>query len=164
MVGDISAKVYIIEFSEYECPYCKTMEPVIGKIIREYHGSVALVRFNLPLPSHEHSMGAAMAAECASRLERYGEYHSFLFEHPEYVESANWLKLAVIAGVSDTAGFRSCINDSDAKGSIEREVDFARELGVRGAPTFVVNGHVQMGAVDERRMKMIIERSLREMR
>ncbi len=90
MVGDTSAEVYIVEFFDYQCPYCEEMEPVLGKILEEYHGRVALVRFDLPLPSHRHSMGAAIAAMCAAREGRYGQYHSLLFDHQEYVRRAEW--------------------------------------------------------------------------
>ncbi len=72
------------------------------------------------------------------------------------------MALAVMAGVSDTVAFRSCINGSDSKRIIENEIDLARQSRVQGTPTFVVNGHVRVGAVDGGTLKMLIEQSLNE--
>lgn len=160
VVGDTSARVNIIEFSDYECPYCRTMEPVLGRILKKYRGQVNLVRFDLPLPTHQNALEAAFAAECASHQERYNQYHSLLFEFPRLVKAREWVRLAGMAGVSDTARFHLCLDSDEASNRIERRIEIAKQFEIPGTPTFVVNGYVQVGAVEERQLEEMIERSL----
>ncbi len=163
-VGDTSALVYVIEFSDYQCPYCKTMEPVIERVLKKYQGLVTLVRYDLPLRSHPHALEAALAVECASLQQRYDQYHDLLFEYPEHLNEGEWVRLALLAGVRDTARFRQCIRSNEQGRSVDHEINVAKRFAVQGTPTFVVNGFVLIGAVEEPVLESMIERILSELR
>lgn len=162
VTGGKDPSVYIIEFSDYECPYCGAMEPVLQKIIKKYEGRIGLVRYDFPLPSHPRAMDAALAAYCASDQGRYDSYHKLLFSNTNMIEQNDWIGLAILAGIGDTSRFCGCMERKDGLAFIQREIETARSIGIYATPTFVVNGHVLIGSMDGVQLDNAVSRALRE--
>ncbi len=78
IIGNRDAAVYIVEFFDYECPYCKEMEMVLKKLINKYKDRISLIRYNFPLPNHKYSYDAAIASLCASKQDKYENFHEIL--------------------------------------------------------------------------------------
>ncbi|MCA9608194.1 MAG: thioredoxin domain-containing protein [Myxococcales bacterium] len=137
--GSQMAQVTIVEFSDFECPYCGRAHPLLQQVLREFEGRVRLVFMYYPLSNHPHAMPAARAAVAAGNQDRFWEMHDLLFEHqqqlePEHIESyAEQLDL-------DMDRFRADMESTATQDRIEANKEVGREAGVEGTPSFFVNG------------------------
>lgn len=138
-LGSDAAKIGIVEFSDYECPYCRTSQTkLLPQVKKEYidTGVVRYVHKDYPLVSiHSQAAPAAIAAACAGSQGRFWDMHEALFANPLrdalYPELARKLKL-------DEQRFSACLNDVAPRQAIYRDVQEARRLGISGTPSFVV--------------------------
>ncbi len=138
--GDKNAPVTIIEFSDYECPFCKrSYDNVVTKIDEEYisKGKVKLVFRDYPLPFHKKAIPAAVAANCAGEQGKYWEVHDFLFENPGKLDAASVISSAAGIGL-DKAKFEACVNDKSKEKEIEKDVEDGQKYGVRGTPSYFI--------------------------
>lgn len=141
MKGDPDAPVTIVEFSDYQCPYCKrSNDSAINQINEEYisKGKVRLVFRDYPLPFHKKATPAAVAANCAGEQGKYWEVHDFLFEDPKtnldiptIIDSAEKLGL-------DKAKLQACINDKSKETEITKDFKDGQKYGVRGTPSYFI--------------------------
>lgn len=142
VLGNPDAKVTIVEFSDFECPFC---ERAYSGAIADFEqsdyftsGKVNLVYKHLPLNSiHPDAQKAAEAAECANRQGKFWEYHNTLFENQQYLDVSSLKKYAANLGL-DTAEFNSCLDGNEAKAEVQKETTQATTAGARGTPYFVV--------------------------
>jgi protein-disulfide isomerase len=138
--GDKNAPVTIIEFSDYECPFCKrSYDNVVTKIDEEYisKGKVKLVFRDYPLPFHKKAIPAAVAANCAGEQGKYWEVHDFLFENPGKLDAASVISSSAGIGL-DKAKFEACVNDKSKEKEIEKDVEDGQKYGVRGTPSYFI--------------------------
>ena len=138
--GDKNAPITIIEFSDYECPFCKrSYDNVITQIDKEYisKGKVRLVFRDYPLPFHKKAIPAAIAANCAGEQGKYWEVHDFMFENPDKLDAASVISSAAGIGL-DKAKFEACINDKSKEKEIEKDVEDGQKYGVRGTPSYFI--------------------------
>lgn len=155
VLGDANATVYVIEFSDYECPYCQAAEGVnqdvisrlkqgdstweapIPNIVKDYvdTGKVKLVFRNFPL--HTDSKGAAMAAACAQEQGKFWEYHSTLFENYDALTNIDLKKYAADISLNLNQ-FNQCLDSSKYQSDVENDMKDGDALGVSGTPTFFV--------------------------
>ncbi len=145
-IGPVRAAVEIVEFSDFQCPFCRRSYEVL-KQLRELHPErVALIYRHLPLEAvHPMAFAAATAAECAADQGTFEAFHDALFESPQRVSEAEWMMLASEVSVPDSAAFRTCLLSSGPADRVRRDMEAASGLGLRGTPTFVVNGTVLTG-------------------
>jgi protein-disulfide isomerase len=148
-VGPANAKVTIVEFADYECPFCARVVPTLWEVTKKYDGKVRWVFRDFPLPFHKQSMPSAIAANCAGAQGKYFEAHNFLFENHNklgeetFVQMANTLKL-------DVPAFQSCRADPAQKQEVENDLAAGEKLGVNGTPMYFVNGkRMKSGATVE---------------
>lgn len=139
MAGSPSAPVRIVEFTDFECPYCKEAEATLKRIRQQYGDRVAVYFRNYPLPNHLYAMPSAIAAVCAAEQGRYLPYHDLLFEHQHELKSADYALWAEMAGL-DRAKFETCRASSEPRKRVERDIREGVAAGVAGTPTFFVNG------------------------
>ncbi len=138
-VGPANAKVTIVEFADYECPFCARIVPTLWELTKKFEGKVRWVFRDYPLPFHKQSLPAAIAANCAGTQGKYFEAHNFLFENysklgeETFAQMANTLKL-------DIAAFNTCRTDPSQKQEVENDLAAGEKLGVNGTPTYFVNG------------------------
>ncbi|HJU68479.1 MAG TPA: thioredoxin domain-containing protein [Gemmatimonadaceae bacterium] len=147
--GSPSAPIWVIEVSDFQCPFCKTWHDSTYRALRREFvtpGTIRLAYVNYPLPNHENAMPAAEAAMCAGVQGKFWEMHDGLFDTQETWAhmpnaAAVFDSVARAAGV-DVAAMRSCIERGAMRGLIEADAERARESGVQATPSFIIGGDV----------------------
>jgi protein-disulfide isomerase len=142
-VGKHTAKIAVIQYSDFECPYCAMFaRNTLGDLKKDYAetGKVLLAFRNLPLPSHTNARFAAMSAACAAEQGQFWEMHDRLFARQGKLTDKIADELATTAGING-ARFTDCLtNRGDAL--VRKDVALATAIGVNATPTFVI-GHIQ---------------------
>jgi Na+/H+ antiporter NhaA len=145
--GPIGAAVTIVEYGDFECPYCGRAEPVVRELLRDF-ADVRYVWRHLPLNDvHAHAQLAAEAAEAAAAQGAFWEMHDLLFAHQDALEPADLIAHAEQLGL-DVERFTDALREHTGAGQIADDVDSADLSGVSGTPTFFVNGRRHYGAYD----------------
>ncbi|MEP6764085.1 MAG: thioredoxin domain-containing protein [Gemmatimonadaceae bacterium] len=140
-IGEKSAPVRIIEFSDFQCPFCRRFAETISKANAKYPGSIEVVFRNFPLNTiHPFAHAAAVAAECASAQNRFVEMHDFAFSHQDSLGVLQWDKVAAKIGIADTSKFSLCTRSNEVLAKLQADSSAAVEVGVPGTPTVVING------------------------
>jgi protein-disulfide isomerase len=159
-LGPDDAPVTMIEFSDYECPFCRRwQQEVYQPLLAAYPGKIKLVYRNLPLTSiHPDAFPAAEAAMCAGDQNAYWQYHDKLFSS-ETLGTEVYKQYAQDLGL-DMIAFDDCITNHKFQQAIQTDSDFAVNLGVRSTPTFFVNGLAIVGAQPLEVFKQVIDKEL----
>ncbi len=143
--GSEDAAVVVIEYSDFQCPFCKKYSDETRRnIAAKYGENVRMVFKHYPLEQiHPQAMTAAIAAQCARRQGKFWEVHERLFGQP------NALDVASVVGIGEalnlSVGFTECVINQETKAEVEQDIRDANEIGVRGTPTFIVNGDFLVG-------------------
>lgn len=140
LIGDSSAAIQIIEFSDFECPYCKRFHESYEAIRPKFAGQIALRFVHFPLGMHKFARPAARAADCAVASGRFADITSLIFRKQDSLGLKSWLSFAEEAGVSDTAAFLKCASDSQPLPRVEGGLAIGEAFGVRSTPTIIING------------------------
>jgi protein-disulfide isomerase len=144
--GPADAAVTVIEFSDYECPFCKRAEPTVAQMLKEYAGKVRFEFRHFPLESiHPQARGASEAAVCAEEQGRFWEFHELLFAGggltaPKLLEHATKLGL-------DVNAYQACLASGRGKQRVDADLAAGKAVGVTGTPAFFVNGVAYSGAI-----------------
>lgn len=157
--GSPSASVEIIEYSDFQCPACRTAQDVLRTLLTKYPGKVRIVFRHFPLAGHQWSAIAHHAAECANRQGRFWDYQDMLFaKQPEWSLPEN--PTAKFIGYAKDSGlnldpFAACLSDQSVQEIVVREKAMGKESQVTSTPTFFVNGvravgHIQLAALAEK--------------
>lgn len=146
--GDAQAKVMLIEFSDYQCPYCgrlfsETMPSINEQYIKT--GKAAFVLRDFPLSFHQYAQKASEAAECASDQHKYWEYHDKLFENQQSLDIASLKEYAKDLGL-DTVAFDNCLDSGKQADEVKKDFADGQKAGVSGTPAVFVNGKLISGA------------------
>ncbi len=158
--GPENAPVTIVEFSDFQCPYCSRVAPLMKRILKKYPKRVKLVFKNYPLTRiHKMAMPAAIASLAAKEQGRYWEYHDKLFENHKTLSDEKLLDIARELGL-DMAKFEHDRQDPRFTALIERDTNEARENDVRGTPTLFLNGH-KLGNLNVSFIEKAIEQELK---
>lgn len=158
--GTDHAPVTIIEFSDFECPYCQRSVPILKELLDKYPGKLKLVYRDFPGPNHQQALSAAEAAQCAAEQNRFWDYHDALFNRQRAEDTWNFSQLAETLGLS-LAPFTTCMNDHRYREEVLRDLQDGLKLGVTSTPTFFVNGRPLVGARPYSDFQSIIESFLR---
>jgi len=150
-------QVTLLEYADYECPYCQQAEPVLAKIEAEFKGKVAFAFKDFPLPMHPHAEKAAEASLCAAAQGKYWDYHDLLFASKKL--DVDSLKMDASDLKLDTAAFNSCLDSGKMTGEVKAESSEAQSLGISGTPTFFVNGRAVSGTNYEK-IRAVIDEEL----
>ena len=156
--GRSDAPVQVVEFADYQCPYCQRVNPDLNKLIDEYAGKVSVVYRDFPLPMHPHAEKAAEAARCAGQQGKFWAYHNLLFQDkkldtPDLKQEATVLHL-------DSAKFDKCLDSAEEAANVKKDQDEGMKLGLSGTPSFFINGHFISGAVDYTTLHQMVEQQL----
>ena len=153
-----NGSIEIVEFSDFQCPACKSAYPMLKELLDRYDGRIRLRYRHFPLPFHSNAMPAAEAAECAAEEGKFWEYHDILFERQEEW-TRNRKKLYDYAeelGINMTF-FRLCMDSHATRPRIETNIREGRKLGIRGTPTFIINGRQVYANQLEREIQRVLE-------
>ncbi|MFE2507401.1 Na+/H+ antiporter NhaA [Streptomyces naganishii] len=146
--GPLDAPVTLVEYGDYECPYCGLAEPVVRELLAEFGDDVRYVWRHLPLTDvHPSAQLAAEAAEAAARQGRYWEMHDILISHQGDLRAKDLLRYAAQVGL-DMERFRRDLRDRAGAERVAEDVESADLSDVSGTPTFFVNGRRHHGAYD----------------
>jgi len=153
IIGSKSAKVTLIEYSDFQCPYCSKYEPTLKQALKDYPKDVRLVFRNFPLTSiHPYAEKAAEAAECVAKLagnDAYWTMHDNLFTAAGKGDLTEDVLLASAKGIKsvDQAKLKSCIDSGEMKARVDADFASGNDSGVNGTPSTFVNGKIVSGAV-----------------
>ena len=146
-LGEPNAEVTIVEFSDFECPFCVRVQPTLKRILEEYPGRVRLVYRHFPLTSiHPYAYKAAEASLCAGEQDRFWQYHDLLFDEQHEMSEADLKEKARRLGLA-AAAFDSCLDSGRHTDAVRRDILAGAAVGVSGTPAFFVNGRFLSGAV-----------------
>jgi protein-disulfide isomerase len=156
--GSENAPVVLVEFADYQCPYCQKANPQIQQLKKEYGDRLTVIYKDFPLPMHHASEKAAEASRCAGEQGKFWEYHDVLFysnllDVDALKEHARVLKL-------DSDRFNTCLDSGAETAAVKKDLDEAKSLGLTGTPSFFVNGHFFSGVVDYAALKDIVNQQL----
>ena len=155
--GNAKAPVTIVEFSDFQCPYCSRAVPTLDRIKQEYGpDKVRIVFRDMPLPSHNRSNFAANAAHCAEEQGKFWEYHNTLFQNQSKLEDSDLKSYAKNLGL-DASKFGDCYDKKKHQEMIDKSRKEAEELGIQATPSFVINGSLLQGAQPFERFKEKID-------
>ena len=159
-LGPADAPITIVEFSDYECPFCRRWYAEVYKpLLAAYPGKIRFVYRNLPLTSiHPDALAAAEAAMCAGEQDVYWKYHDKLFSS-ESLGNNVYLQYAQDLGLNMTT-FKACLEDHKYRKTVETDSDFAINLGISSTPTFFINGLAIVGAQPLDVFKQVIKKEL----
>jgi protein-disulfide isomerase len=159
--GPKAAKVTIAEFSDFQCPFCKRVEPTVKEILQKYPNDVAIVFINQPLPFHEHAMEAAQAFQAAHRQGKAWPMHDKMYDNNTALERANLDKYAQDIGLN-MSKFKKDMDDPKIKEEIAEQQKLATSVGASGTPTFFINGRQIVGAQPFAEFQKIIDEEIKK--
>ncbi len=159
--GGAHPKVTIVEFSDFQCPFCGRVKPTLDTLLRSYGPDVALVYRHNPLPFHENALPAALAAEAARAQGKFWEMHDLLYAHQQDLDRAALEGYALKLGL-DLARFKADLDGQTGKARVDRDADDARRFSTGGTPVFFINGRSLNGAQPLEAFKKAIDEELRK--
>ena len=157
--GPANAPIQLIEFSDFECPFCFRANPTIAQVISTYGDRVRLVYRHYPLPNHPNARPAAEASACANEQGKFWEYHDRLFANQSQLSGDDLKKHAAALGL-DASKFNACLDSRRFQKDVEDDVAAAQLVGVSGTPHFFINGRPLSGAQPFEAFKEVIDDEL----
>jgi len=158
--GAADAPVTIVEFSDFECPFCKQTQPTLKQLLERYPGKVRLAYRDFPLDSiHPQARRAAEAARCAQDQGKFWEYHDVLFTQSPQLALEDLRRHAGQVGL-DVTKFDGCLAAGVHKATVQRDLDEGNRLGITGTPAFFINGRTLSGAQPLEAFTRLIEQEL----
>jgi protein-disulfide isomerase len=159
-LGPEDAPITIIEFSDFQCPYCERASEVVKEVRERYPESVRVVYMHFPLESiHPQARGAAEASLCAADQDRFWDYHDKLFENRKALSKDDLLRYATELEL-DVERFGQCVADRTHQDRVDQDMETGTELGVTGTPAFFVNGIMLSGAKPVESFSALIDAEL----
>lgn len=161
--GPEDAAVTIIEFSDFQCPYCaRFQQQTLPQILSEYGDRVRFVYRDFPLTSiHPNALKAAEASECADDQGKYWEYHDLLFQNQSALDEESLKAYAASLGV-DTDAFNECLDSNKHMSEVRKDLEDGIAAGVQGTPAFFINGQLVSGAQPFAAFQSVIEAALED--
>jgi len=154
-----ASKVTIIEYSDFQCPYCAKAVPTLNQIREVYGNSVEIVYKHFPLSFHQYAEKAAEASEAARAQGKFWEYQELLFENQDDLSISNLKQLAAKIGLN-TQQFNSDLDSGKYATKVQNDLQEGLAKGVSGTPTFFINGQKLVGAQPFSEFKKIIDSEL----
>jgi protein-disulfide isomerase len=157
--GSANAPIEIIEFSDFQCPFCLRADPTVRQVLSTYGDRIRFVYRHYPLPNHPLARRAAEAAACAGEQGKFWPYHDLLFANPSKLGDTDLKQHAAALGLN-ASQFGSCVDTHKPKAQIDADVKDGEEAGVNGTPAFFINGRMISGAQPYDVFKKIIDEEL----
>lgn len=162
-LGDANAPVKIVEFSDFQCPFCKRFKDQTLDAIRQQYGDKVVIYFrHFPLEAiHPEAKNGSLAALCANEQGKFWEMHDELFSTQDLISVSNSESLAAKLGL-DAEKFKACLDSAQYASVIDADVQDGESYGVSGTPTFFINGWRVVGAQPLAAFTTIIDRELNQ--
>lgn len=160
--GDLaSAKVVLVEYSDFECPFCERHHPSMQQLLDDYGDDVVWVYRHFPLSFHPEARPAALAAECAAEQDKFWEYGDELFANQDKLGDDYFLELAGDLGLNKNQ-FSDCYESEKYSDKIDEQYAGGVAAGVTGTPATFINGQLVSGAVPYATLSEIVESIINE--
>jgi protein-disulfide isomerase len=157
--GPANAPVELIEFSDFQCPYCETAFPTVNQVLTTYGDRIHFVYRHYPLVIHPRARPAAEAAQCAAEQGKFWQFHDRLFGDQSRLSDEDFKQDAAQLGLN-ALQFNACVDSHKYKAEIDADIHAGDEAGVSGTPAFYINGRMLSGAQPFDAFKRIIDEEL----
>jgi len=160
-LGKKGAKVTIIEFSDFQCPFCSRGAETVHELQKKYGNKVVIGFRHFPLPMHKEARPASEASMCVNEqsTDKFWKFHDLVFKNQQGLDEAGLEKLAKEAG-ANVDKFKECVKAKKFAKHVEDDMSYGEKVGVRSTPTFFVNGQMINGAVPIEQFAEIIDEEL----
>lgn len=160
-MGPDDAKITLVEFSDFECPYCSRGKAIVEQVRKAYPKDVKVVFKHFPLSFHKNAKPAARAAMAAHEQGKFWEMHDMLFKNQRSLNQETYIRLAKQLDL-DLEKFKADLDSGKYDKQIDKDMQIGTKAGIRGTPGFAVNGVMIRGAVPFAEFKKVIDRLLKE--
>ena len=163
LMGKNDAKVKIVAFSDFQCPYCSRGAVTMHEIQKKYGSKVSIAFKHYPLPFHQQALPAAEMSMCVNKLgssDKFWKFHDILFKNQDKLDVDSLAKFAKEAGVDDKKA-KECLDSGEFKEVVKTDMEYGNKLGVRSTPTFFVNGQMVAGALPTEQFVEMIDEELK---
>jgi protein-disulfide isomerase len=157
--GPEKAPIEMIEFSDFQCPYCESAFPTVNRVLDTYGDRIHFIYRHYPLAIHPRARPAAEASQCAAEQGKFWQFHDRLFGDQSKLGDEDFKVAAAQLGL-DTAQFNACVDSHKYKAEIDVDIHAGDEAGVSGTPAFYINGRMLSGAQPFEAFKRIIDEEL----
>jgi protein-disulfide isomerase len=157
--GPIDAPIVLIEYTDFQCPFCTRVQPTLDELMKRYEGQIRHVFKNLPLPMHKEAQLAGVASLCAQDQGKFWEYHDWLFANQRTLSRESMVAQAGVMGM-DAEVFTSCIDRGAYLAVVRADMAEANSFGITGTPGFLINGRVLTGSQPIEDFEAIIDSEL----
>ena len=137
--GPDNAQATLVEFADFQCPYCATVHPLIESLLTKYPQTLKFAYRHFPLPQHPFARKAAIAAQAAGKQEKFWEYHNMLYENQDQINDTNITAFAKTIGL-DMKKFETDTQSGELADQVSKDAAVGTRLGVNSTPTFFLNG------------------------
>ncbi|WP_257458212.1 thioredoxin domain-containing protein [Archangium lipolyticum] len=158
--GPENAPITIVEFSDFQCPFCSRAIKTVDEVLAAYPNQVRLVFRQFPLDFHKQAPKAAEASLCANDQGKFWEYHDTLFANQQALEVPQLKEHAKKVGL-DSAKFDKCLDSGEKASIVNADLEAGKKVGVNGTPAFFINGVLLSGAQPIEEFKSIIDAELK---
>jgi len=156
--GNINADVKIVDYSDLQCPACKSFHPIIKQILQEFGDNISIEYKHFPLGFHKYAKGAAIASECANDQDAFWDYVDLVFASSADLTKSELIKIAKLLEL-DTKSFKACLKSDTKRGIVEADVRVGNRQNVQGTPTIFVND-IRLETLKYDDFKALIEQEL----
>jgi predicted DsbA family dithiol-disulfide isomerase len=160
--GTPQAPVTIVEFSDFQCPYCVRARPTVNRVLEHYGDRVRIAFRHFPLDFHAQAQKAGEAAACAAEQGKFWEMHDLLWENTSKLQVADLKDHAATLGL-DAPAFGACLDSGRHSGLVESDMESGKGYGVSGTPAFFVNGRPLVGAQPFEAFAQVIDDELQRL-
>lgn len=159
--GKESAAVTVVEFSDFQCPFCSRAAETVTELKKKYNGKIKLAFKHFPLPMHKDARPAAEASMCVNEqgVDKFWKFHDLAFKNQDKLDTASLEKYAKDSG-ADAAKFADCVKAGKFKDFVQKDQEYGEKIGVKSTPTFFINGQLISGAVPIEQFSEVIDEEL----
>jgi protein-disulfide isomerase len=140
VIGPRAAPIAIVEFADFQCPFCRTFKTFVDSLRRRHPDQVKLVYRHFPIRTHTLAVAAARASECAARQGRFDEMYETLYDEQASIGVQPWAWFASKAQIPDRSAFDRCVDLTDGIAALATDTVAGNRLGIEGTPTILING------------------------
>ncbi len=160
--GDKTAKVTILEYSDFQCPFCAKGAEIVTQLKKKYGNKIQIGFKNFPLPFHNQAKDAALAGLCANEqgMDKFWKFHDHMFANQDKLDVASLKATAKSMGL-DSSKFDKCMDEKKYMAKVDQDYQEGQTVGVKSTPTFFVNGQIVMGAQPIEVFSEIIDEQLK---
>lgn len=160
VLGSADAGVTIVEFADYQCPYCRAVEPTMNQLREQYKDKIRYSFRDFPLPMHPYAQKAAEASRCAGEQGQYWPYHDRIFTGDAESLSDAHLRSTAADLKLDTAKFGKCLDSNQEQAAVAKDLEVGKSLGISGTPSFFINGYFVSGTVSYDEFRELVDQQL----